>query len=277
MSMDLEHNLCAVIGNPIAHSLSPEIHANFAQQFDMSLRYDKLLATDETFSQVVKDFFAAGGRGLNITTPFKEKAFQMCASTCQLSRRAKSCNTLYIDEGQLVGTTTDGLGWLQDIERLGFKFADARILLIGAGGASRILIHSLLAQYDHLRFSDIVWSNRSIDKLVAQVDHERITKVGLSDIPASDYDLIINGLSVGWQNAYPELDIPLQPDALIYDLNYGSGAQPFHDWALTHGAGQDRLVDGWGMLVNQAAASFNIWWNKQPETTALIESGVIAH
>ena len=276
MSNESKPNRCAVIGNPIGHSLSPEIHGSFAQQFAMSLQYDKLLATEENFNQIVKDFFAAEGTGLNITTPFKEMAFDLCESTCDLSRVAKSCNTLYMSNGQLVGTTTDSIGWLQDIRRLEFDFTDARILMIGAGGASRILIHTLLDHFDELNYSTIVWANRSIEKLAAEVDHHSIIKVGLDDIPQSDFDLVINGISVGWQNEFPTLAVKPTPETVMYDLNYGGGAKPFHNWAIAQGASEENCIDGWGMLVNQAAASFAIWWDKQPETTALIESGVIS-
>ena len=276
MSKVSEANRCAVIGNPIGHSLSPEIHNNFAQQFDLSLQYDKQLATEENFNQIVNDFFTGGGTGLNITTPFKEMAFELCESTCALSRVAKSCNTLYLSEGKLLGTTTDSIGWLEDIRRLEFDFTKVRILIIGAGGASRILIHTLLDHFDDLNYSTIVWANRSVDKLAAEVDHQSIMKVGLDEIPPCSFDLVINGISVGWQNEFPALAATLSSQTVMYDLNYGAGAKPFHQWAITRGASMNNCFDGWGMLVNQAAASFAIWWGKQPDTKTLIESGVIS-
>ena len=266
-------NYCAVIGNPISHSLSPQIHQAFAAQFSMPLRYERLQATKETFAATVQQFFATGGMGLNVTTPFKEMAFVLCDETCSMSQAAHSCNTLYQQDGKLVGTTTDGYGWLNDIRRLDINLSGKSILLLGAGGANRILYHTLLENTDALNPASIVWANRSLDKLLTQPDHRLVIKVPLDQIPAMAYDLVINGISVGWQHEFPELALSISPSALVYDLNYGDGAKPFHHWATKAGANEQLCVDGWGMLVGQAAKSFEIWWDKQPETIELIEQG----
>ena len=267
-------NYCAVIGNPISHSLSPQIHQAFASQFSMPLRYERLQATDSTFVNTVNQFFASGGKGLNVTSPFKELAFDLCDQTCAMSRAAHSCNTLYQQDGKLVGTTTDGYGWLSDISRLEFDISGKSILLLGAGGANRILYHTLLENVDSLNPASIVWANRSLDKLLTQPDHRLVIKTPLDQIPAMAFDLVINGISVGLQNQFPDLALSISPSALVYDLNYGEGARPFHRWAIRSGANEQHCVDGWGMLVGQAAKSFEIWWNLEPDTHELMAQGL---
>ncbi len=274
MAVGPDDNYCAVIGNPIAHSLSPLIHQEFAAQSHMPLIYERLQATEETFAETVREFFAAGGRGLNVTSPFKQMAFMLCDETSPMSQAAQSCNTLYQKDGKIVGTTTDGEGWLEDVIRRGFDFAGKSILLVGAGGANRILYHTLLDNLDSLNPASIVWANRSMDKLLDQPDHRLVIKVPLDQIPAMAYDLVVNGISVGLQNQYPDLALSIAPTAMAYDLNYGDAAKPFHDWAVTSGALEHNCVDGWGMLVGQAAKSFEIWWQKKPEITQLIEKRI---
>ena len=274
MSTETLLNRCAVIGNPIAHSLSPQIHQQFAVKFDMTIDYQRIVATEDNFTEIVQRFFAAGGRGLNITAPFKQRAFSLCDHTCSMSEAAQSCNTLYMSEGKLVGTTTDGGGWLDDIQRLGFDFNDKSILLLGAGGANRILYHTLLEKMDLLQPKAIVWANRSIERLDDQPNHPVVTKVALNEIPDTRFDLIINGISVGLHSEFPSLAVTLDSGTLIYDLNYGPGAKAFHRWASNCGASADNCIDGWGMLVNQAARSFAIWWGKSPATATLIKQGI---
>lgn len=275
MTSETVTNYCAVVGNPIGHSLSPQIHQTFASQFSMPLRYERIQATETTFVEIVDRFFATGGTGLNITSPFKEMAFELCDETCAMSQAANSCNTLYRHDGKLMGTTTDGYGWLNDMKRLGFDLSGKSILLLGAGGANRILYHTLLENIESLNPASIVWANRSLDKLLAQPDHRLVIKVPLDQIPAMAFDLVINGISVGLQNEFPELALSISPMSLVYDLNYGEGAKPFHHWAMRSGAKEQQCVDGWGMLVGQAAKSFEIWWSKTPESSHLIEHGLV--
>ena len=272
--MDPSSNKCAVIGNPIAHSLSPVIHQHFASQFDMSLEYERIEATEENFNDIVTNFFANGGHGMNVTSPFKEMAFQLADERSEMSEKAISCNTLYMVDGKLTGTTTDGDGWLADIRRLEIPVAGKRLLFLGAGGATRILIHQLLALPEEEAPAAIIIANRTVEKLEPLKISPLISTTGLNDIPAGGFDLIVNGLSVGLKSSFPDLPIEIPEGCHVYDLNYGKGARPFLDWAEQVKKVPSNLChDGWGMLVNQAAYSFSIWWQNKPSVTRLIEAG----
>jgi shikimate dehydrogenase len=261
---------CAVIGKPIKHSLSPQIHQQFASQFDMTIDYQRLSCEPEDFALTVQAFFAAGGKGMNVTTPFKEAARAIADDVSPESQLANSCNTLFMREGLLCGITTDGDGWLEDIERLAIRLASSRILLLGVGGASRIILQKLLSLPRDSAPAEIVIANRTESKIAPLLTDKRLSGYGLFDIPGTSYDLIINGLSTGWQDSFPELQPGLANGATGYDLNYGQGAEPFKHWFMKQGA---QCYDGWGMLVNQAALSFATWWHKKPDTKALIEAG----
>jgi len=144
---ELSRSRFAVIGNPVAHSMSPLIHQAFADQFGINLCYEKILAEEETFQQVVDQFFAEGGKGLNITTPFKSLAAAYASDCSAIAKASNSVNTLFYDDaGNLRGDSTDGRGWLADIRRLGINLIDKNVLVIGAGGAARIIINTLLSE-----------------------------------------------------------------------------------------------------------------------------------
>ena len=261
---------CAVVGNPIAHSRSPEIHHAFAKQFDLTLHYDRILADRNDFSDHVRGFFAQGGKGLNITVPFKELAFSMAQVRSPRAELAGAVNTLWMDNQVLHGCNTDGVGLLNDLIRLGFNPKDKRVLLIGAGGAARGVVLPLLsAQPSHLRIINRT-AQKALDlvnELVTQADpltaNTQIDGGDLSSIEGT-WDIVINATSSGLHQQSPLQTAPLfNENALAYDTVYGN--QPTAFLQQCHHAGAKQCADGLGMLVGQAAASFFIWHGHKPE------------
>lgn len=264
----------AVVGNPIEHSRSPGIHQAFARQCGIELVYGRLLAPLDGFAAVIERFFAEGGRGLNVTVPFKEQAFELARDG--LSRRAElagAVNTLWMDGGCLRGCNTDGVGLLADLRRLGHDPAGRRVLLVGAGGAARgVLLPLLEAECAHLRIVNR-GAQRATD-LCAETAAKLPRFSGLLSSGAlpdagAEWDIVINATSGGLSGQAPALPAGLYaPGALAYDMVYGSGPTPFMRQAATMGASQ--CADGLGMLVGQAAASFEIWHGVAPSTAAVL-------
>lgn len=248
---------CAVIGNPIAHSQSPEIHADFAQQRGIALQYDRILAEPETFTAIVKQFFADGGRGLNITVPFKENAFALCQRRTAYAEKAGAVNTLWIQDGALWGDNTDGRGLVHALQTVHHTpLAAKRILLLGAGGAARgVLLPLLESQPACLHIS-----NRTHDKAISLIQAIAPNTAAVQAIahPTEPYDLIINATSAGLQDTTFSLAPAsvLTPQTVCYDMVYGK-TTPFMQWAQTHGA---TAYDGRSMLEAQAWLSFCIWF-----------------
>jgi len=269
---ELSRSRFAVIGNPVAHSMSPLIHQAFADQFGINLCYEKILAEEETFQQVVDQFFAEGGKGLNITTPFKSLAAAYASDCSAIAKASNSVNTLFYDDaGNLRGDSTDGRGWLADIRRLGINLIDKNVLVIGAGGAARIIINTLLSE--PIRGLHIC--NRTEQRATALLEptQEKLTASGLDSIPEKKWDLVVNSLSAGWQGEYPDIRARVNKATVAYDLNYGRGADSFRQWFFNHGGKESFFHDGWGMLVEQAAESFNLWWKCRPSTDIIINAG----
>lgn len=264
----------AVVGNPIEHSRSPAIHAAFARQCGIALEYGRLLAPLDGFADTVVVFFAKGGRGLNVTVPFKEQAFALARAG--LSRRAElagAVNTLWVKDGRLHGCNTDGVGLLADLRRLGCDPSGRRVLLVGAGGAARgVLLPLLEAGCSALRIV-----NRSAgraEELVAETAarlpafRDILSSGALADA-GSGWDIVINATSSALSGQAPDLPSGLySADALAYDMVYGSQPTPFMERAAADGASQ--CADGLGMLVGQAAASFEIWHGVLPRTEAVL-------
>jgi shikimate dehydrogenase len=262
----------AVIGNPIAHSRSPAIHAVFALQTGQDMSYTAILGDLEDFAGDIRDFVAGGGRGLNITVPFKEQACARADSLTPRAERAGAVNTLMLlPDGRLLGDNTDGAGLVTDLGcNQRFDFAGARVLLLGAGGAVRGVVGPLLEQ----GIADLVIANRTADKarlLAASLPRTgRAQGCGLDELAGHAFDLIVNGTSAGLHGAVPELpDGCLAPGGWTYDMIYGSGLTAFQIWSQTHGAG--RALDGLGMLVEQAAESFRLWRGIRPDTEPVIQ------
>lgn len=260
-----------VLGNPVAHSRSPAIHAQFAVQCGQDLVYEALLAPLDGFAETVRGFVAAGGKGANVTVPFKEEAFRLCTRRSARAERAGAVNTLAFAADEIHGDNTDGAGLVRDIEvNLGFALAGKRILLLGAGGAARGAIAPLLA----CNPASLSIANRSVDKAealaaqfsdLAAVDAENYAKT-----ENGRFDVVINATSASLSGeALPLPPGVFAPGSLAYDMMYGKGLTPFLRFAETNGAAQ--LADGLGMLVEQAAESFFLWRGIRPETQPVIE------
>lgn len=255
----------AVVGNPIAHSKSPQIHSLFAEQTAQAISYGKILVQPNDFAEEVSGFFALGGRGLNVTVPFKEDAYHYADQLTERARHAGAVNTLAQQEdGHVLGDNTDGAGLVADMLDQSWTLAGQRLLLLGAGGAVRGVLQPLLAEQP----AQLVIANRTEAK--AQQLAERFADCG--PVSASSYqalagqqfDVIINGTSASLQGALPPL-----PDGLLasggraYDMMYAPELTPFLLWARDQGA--EALSDGLGMLVRQAAESFFLWREVRPD------------
>jgi shikimate dehydrogenase len=259
----------AVIGNPIEHSKSPLIHARFAEQSGQDMVYERILGDLEDFAGDVKDFAASGGRGLNVTVPFKERAFELADELSERAQQAGAVNTLLIDGGVIRGDNTDGVGLVRDLGcNHGFNFAGSRILLLGAGGASRGVLFPLLEEGP----ASITIANRTASKaleLAAMADSDRVSGCGLDELQGKQFDLIVNGTAAGLRGEVPVIpDDCLADGGWTYDMMYGSEPTAFVKWGQAHGAG--KALDGLGMLVEQAAESFRLWRGVTPDTDAVI-------
>ena len=264
----------AVIGNPIAHSKSPRIHAAFARQTGQDLTYGRILGHPDGFADEVRRFFADGGRGLNVTVPFKEQAWALVDERSPRAQTAGAVNTLIpLHDGRLRGDNTDGVGLVRDLGvNHGFRFTGRRVLLLGAGGASRGVLRPLLEK----GLKELVIANRTASKALDLAESAAalgpVRGSGLADLGAIAYggfDLIVNGTSAGLAGEVPALpEACLATDGWIYDMLYGDQPTAFCRWGVTQGAA--RVLDGLGMLVEQAAESFWLWRGLRPETAPVI-------
>ncbi len=262
----------AVIGNPIAHSKSPLIHAEFARQTSQDMSYVPLLAPPDGFIGAVKDFINQGGKGMNVTLPFKEEAFHLAGKNISVrAAEAEAVNTLRFDDGLIVGENTDGAGLIKDIQQnlRQSALAGKRFLLLGAGGAARGVIPALFT----LKPALLTMANRTIGKARALEQHfARHGNIQASEyggLKGKKYDLVINATSASMTGELPPLPAALfAPGALAYDLMYSKELTPFLRFAQQHGAG--KLADGIGMLVEQAAESFYFWRGVRPDTRQVI-------
>jgi len=267
----------AVIGNPVEHSLSPAIHAEFARATGQDLAYGKILAPLGGFEAAVSKFFKEGGKGLNVTLPFKRRAWDMVNFSTDAESGyaidAEAVNTIKLTGEKLFGYNTDGLGLIADLEQnLRLPIRGKRVLLMGAGGATYGVVHPILAREPGL----LVVANRTMDKANQLVAHfqkkagavGRFSAKPYEQLSGSQFDLVINATSAGLKNEMPSLPAEVfAPGALAYDMVYGKET-PFLKFAASHGA---RTSDGLGMLVEQAAESFSIWRGVRPETRPVID------
>lgn len=261
----------AVMGNPITHSKSPKIHGLFAQQTHQTLTYEALQAPLDGFGDAVAAFRANGGKGLNITIPFKQQAWALAAEHTERAERAGAVNTLWFrDDGTVLADTTDGVGLVRDLTRNhGIVLTGKRILILGAGGAVRGVLEPILAE----RPARVVIANRTASKAdeLASLFGEmgNIRGCGFDALNGQQFDLVINGTAASLEGEVPPLpDDLLAPDACCYDMMYGATPTPFQRWATARGAKQS--LDGLGMLVEQAAEAFALWRGVRPETGAVI-------
>lgn len=260
----------AVIGNPIAHSKSPSIHAAFAAQTAQDLSYEALLAPLDGFADAVAAFRASGGRGMNITVPFKEEAWRLADRLTERARLAGAVNTFVFGD-DVLGDNTDGAGLVGDLETLGCRLSGARVLLLGAGGAARGVILPLL----DAGVARLFIANRTADKARALqtqfASHDvrgTLRAGGWADAADAPYDVVINATSASLSDEAPPLPAGLYaPDSLAYDMAYGRGLTAYLKQARAQGAA--RLADGLGMLVEQAAEAFTLWRGVRPDTAAV--------
>ncbi|MGS1105221.1 shikimate dehydrogenase [Achromobacter anxifer] len=266
----------AVIGNPIAHSRSPQIHAMFAEQTGKPLRYDRLLAPVDGFAEAVAAFVAEGGLGLNVTVPFKLDAYALAAG--RLSSRARlagAVNTLSWRDGAWHGCNTDGVGLVSDLLRLGLRLSGASVLLVGAGGAARGVLQPL-AEAGCARIHIVNRTASKAEELAASwrdsgvSPQTAVTGGSLADAAlAGGWNLVINATASGLQNAAPDLPPGLYaPGAAAYDMMYGAQPTAFMRQAQADGAAL--AADGLGMLVGQAAESFYIWHGVRPDPAPVL-------
>jgi shikimate dehydrogenase len=262
----------AVFGNPIAHSKSPLIHAAFARQTRQDLSYDALLAPLDGFAEAVSSFQTQGGRGANVTVPFKEQAYVLATRLTPRAQAAGAVNTLKFEAESLLGDNTDGAGLVRDlVENLSFSMAGKRVLLMGAGGAARGVVLPLLEQ----KPAGVFIANRTAAKAVELARHfsdpEAASKIqggGYEALVGRQFDLVINATAASLAGDLPPLpEDVFAPGALAYDMMYGKDTL-FLAFARSRGA---RTADGLGMLVEQAAEAFLLWRGIRPETAPVIQ------
>ena len=279
-------DLYCVMGHPVAHSRSPWIHQRFAALTDQALDYERQLVPLDGFAQAVQHFAQAGGRGCNVTVPFKHEAAQ-CADSCSPRvHLAGAANTLVLAQGRIHADNTDGLGLVADITRnAGMPLAGRDVLLVGAGGAGAGVLGPLLEQGPR----SLVVANRTLARAQALVQSHlelaalQKTKLLALDLQGleHDFDLIINATASSLEGAgVPVPAQVLRPGCLAYDMMYGPAAQGFLHWATQHGA---QARDGLGMLVEQAAEAFALWRGVRPpaaqvlaELRALLQAEAVA-
>ena len=257
----------AVVGNPISHSKSPLIHAEFARATAQDLAYGALLAPLDGFAATVKQFQSEGGRGLNVTVPFKQEAWRLATQLTERARLAEAVNTLKFEaDGGILGDNTDGAGLVRDItENRQFGLHGKRVLLMGAGGAARGVILPLLRQQP----AGLAIANRTPEKALELArqfaEYGPVEGGDYARLAGRQFDAVINATSSSLSDQLPPLPPGVfAPGALAYDMMYGKGLTPFLLFAQSQGA--QHLADGLGMLVEQAAESFQLWRGVRPQT-----------
>ena len=259
---------CALIGTPLSHSLSPQIHAHFAEQFDMNLEYSLIDVQIEDVEETILSFFAGGGTGLNVTMPHKSWAYQFCKQHSVISKTTRTINTMWMNEQQeLCGDNNDATGFLRDLRHnQKFNLKDKNVLVIGAGGVAQAIIPVLLVN----GIGKLSILNRTVDKAQELVNRYGAKRASVL-VPyqsTSHFDLIINATSASIYGSLPEVTSNMIGDhTFCVDLAYTKTSTIFCDWAQENGA--EKAWDGLGMLIEQAADAFEIWFKKRPDTYEL--------
>lgn len=258
------------MGNPVAHSRSPQIHKLFAEQTTQLLDYRAILVQRDRFADAVAEFFDGGGKGLNITVPFKEEAWQLADRLSAAAQLAGAVNTFSLMDGVLFGENTDGTGLLRDLTRnLAIVLEGSSVALLGAGGAARGVVAPLLEHHP----KRLVIANRTAARageLAAQfAEFGNISGGGFEALKGHEFDLIINATAAGLSGDIPPLpEGVVSPESCCYDMMYGDEPTAFVRFAVNQGA---KAFDGLGMLVEQAAASFQLWRGVMPQTQPVIQ------
>ena len=256
----------AVIGNPIEHSRSPELHHAFAEKTGVDLQYSKLLAPLDGFEQAVQTFFTENGVGMNVTVPFKEQAFALCDALSERAKIAKAVNTLYMQDGKLIGDNTDGQGLVDALKANGLDLNQASILIIGAGGATRGVIYPLA----QAGVAKITIANRTlaraeqlINDIQAHVPTCQLSALSLDQLQSeanAQFDIVVNATSASLSGDALQLPVGVKFN-FAYEMAYGK-ASTFIDQAIARGV---PYADGYSMLVGQAIEAFAIWNGVRPE------------
>lgn len=260
----------AVFGQPVLHSLSPRIHARFAEQAGLEVVYTAIEAGAGTLADALQTFRSDGGVGCNITAPLKGEAAALAATQSERVRRAGAANTLILDGERWTAENTDGAGLVADLRRLGLDPAGRRLLLIGAGGAAAGVTAALLAA----KPAELLIVNRSVqralDLAAAHADLGPVSGAGLDALRHRQFDLVLNATSLGHDGGHPGLAPALfDGGATLYDLNYGAAAEALAHWASAEGV---RYADGLGMLVGQAVESFALWTGFRPAAQPVLDA-----
>ena len=266
----------SVIGNPVAHSRSPDLHTAFARQTSQDIEYTRLLVPVDGFAAALGTFRDSGGLGASITVPFKEEAFRLADALSARARRAGAVNTVLLSPGRILGDNTDGAGLVSDlVQNLGIAIAGKRVLMVGAGGASRGALGPLLDQ----KPAAVVIANRTEARAAQLAAHfaseAAIAAVSFADLSGRHFDIVINATAASLAGVAPALPPGIYADgALAYDMMYSNSDTPFMAQARAQGA---RVADGLGMLVEQAAEAFLLWRGVRPATSAVLETLRSAH
>ena len=258
----------ALFGHPVSHSLSPKIHQQFAEQFKLAIEYQLIDSNKNEFASSVKKFFKEGGHGANVTLPYKVDAFELVDSMSQRAKQALAINTLSIDNNKLLhGDNTDGIGFINDLnKRCQFECKGKNILILGAGGATQGIVPAIINQQPN----KLVVANRTLKKAQAICHFENSCALTFSQLNnlSEKFDLIIHSSSLGHQGRCLEfLPTHIHDETISYDLSYGKAAEPFLEFSQDIGVSTS--YDGLGMLIEQAACSFEKWFGLKPVTEAI--------
>ncbi len=256
-----------VVGNPIAQSKSPVIHGLFAQETQQNMMYSKELIAVDDFKGAIENFISSGVKGINVTAPFKEQAFELCDELSEFAAKAGAVNTLIFKEGAIYGDNTDGVGLVNDFINHNVELSGKSIVLLGAGGASKGVVSAMLAEQP----AKLTIANRSVEKAqsIAELYPDQVSACRLEELADIQADIVINATSAGLNGQ--SLNIPsniFHEQMICYDMTYGKALTPFLTFAKNSGSKQ--LIDGLGMLVGQAAQSFYIWRGVKPSTDGVI-------
>lgn len=252
------------MGNPIEHSLSPLIHAEFAHQFSLDISYIKIKPELNAFEQTVFEFIKNHGVGCNITAPFKREAFEMSTTQSERAMIARSVNTFIFRDNNIVGDNTDGVGLVRDIKNnLHYSLTEKKILILGAGGAVRGILHPLLME----KPLEIIIANRTIENAKTLCDdfssYGQLRYMSFDELNNEEIDVIIDGTGFETKIALPD-SLKLTKNSLFYDLKYNANHSPIKSWAMKKNG--SIIANGFGMLVEQAAESFYLWTGCRPNT-----------
>jgi len=272
INLDSTTSEYAVFGNPVKHSKSPQIHSLFAKQTGIALNYQAIEVPLDNFNEYVKYFSSQGGKGLNITVPFKEEANSLCDSLSQRAKLCASVNTIWFEDNKIHGDTTDGKGLINDlIINHAIDINNKSVLILGAGGSVKAILEPLCEQ----KPEKIVIANRTVSRAEELAekfsDKGNIVACSYSELVNQSFDLLINGTSLSLAGELPPLpETIIKNESCCYDLMYSDTDTIFMKWAAAQGA--SKVLDGLGMLVEQAAEAFSIWHGIKPDTAPVIKS-----